>query len=373
MPATATAMAGTAAGNRPAVPRLTSSWRTSPRAQAPPGGMAEGCRGCRTASTGRRHGRGSRAGRQRRRLPGQRSARQRPGRGGREHRAQRAGPGLPAGPRPVGPGLSARPVLGVEPGGRRGPRWPRGSRGVARRDVGRARVCRRPLRCSPPPISPPPIRPTPISPPPIRPLPRRAPRPGQRRAARRLAAATPAAARGRAPTAGPGRQLARPASAPGGRPERGTRGAARGRRGRKAARARRARILLAAGLAVVIAAAAGTYFYLSASQRQPGQPAAAAGAVPSAQPGRPSASPSPTPAGRWGHIQTRLTDPQKLTLHQLFPVRFTSSGSAYTRTAAKAGKHCTPAVLEGSRLQSAVSKADCSQVMRRVTCPAAAS
>ncbi len=87
----------------------------------------------------------------------------------------------------------------------------------------------------------------------------------------------------------------RPASAPGGRPERGTRGAARGRRGRKAARARRARILLAAGLAVVIAAAAGTYFYLSASQRQPGQPAAAAGAVPSAQPGRPSASPSPTP------------------------------------------------------------------------------
>lgn len=89
---------------------------------------------------------------------------------------------------------------------------------------------------------------------------------------------------------------------------------------------------------------------------------AAASTSPAAtQPGQPAASPPPT--GRWGHIQTRATDPQKLTLHQLFPVQFTSAGSTYSRTAANAGKHCSSAVL-GSNLQSAVSAASCAQVMR---------
>ncbi len=157
----------------------------------------------------------------------------------------------------------------------------------------------------------------------------------------------------------PGRPAA---SAPGGPPARAARGAARGRRGRKAARAKRFRVLLATGLAVVVAAATGTYFYLAGGQRQAGQPAAAPRATSTAtQPDQPSASPTPT--GRWGHIQTRLADPQKLTLHQLFPVRFSSAGASYGRTAIKAGKHCTPAVL-GSRLQAAVKAADCSQVMR---------
>jgi hypothetical protein len=158
----------------------------------------------------------------------------------------------------------------------------------------------------------------------------------------------------------PGRPAA---SAPDGPPERGARGAARSRRGRKAARARRVRVMLGAGLAVVVAAGTGTYFYLAGGQRQAGPPAAAAPeAAPAAtQPDQPSVSPTPT--GRWGHIQTRLTDRQKLTLHQLYPVRFSSAGSAYARTAAKAGRHCTSAVI-GSRLQSAVSAAGCSQLMR---------
>lgn len=159
----------------------------------------------------------------------------------------------------------------------------------------------------------------------------------------------------------PGRPAASP---PGGPPERAARGAARGRRGRKAARAKRVRILLAAGLAVVVAAGTGTYFYLASSQRQTGDPAAAPRATPTATPpGQPSPSPTPTPTGRWGHIQTRLTDPQKLTLHQLYPVRLRSAGASYGRTAIKAGKHCTSAVL-GSRLQAAVKAAGCSQVMR---------
>ena len=80
----------------------------------------------------------------------------------------------------------------------------------------------------------------------------------------------------------PGRAPPRPspsrrpaASAPGSPPARAARGAARGRRGRKAARAKRFRVLLATGLAVVVAAATGTYFYLAGGQRQAGQPAAA--------------------------------------------------------------------------------------------------
>ncbi len=168
----------------------------------------------------------------------------------------------------------------------------------------------------------------------------------------------------RAPgAAGPGsagQRAGRPAAAPPGGPvPRPARGPTRGRRGRKAAR--RGRVLLAAGLAVVVAAA-GTYFYLASGRRAPSHGVAAPSNSPAAtQPSQPAASPTPT--GRWGHIQTRATDPQKLTLHQLFPVRFTSAGSTYSRTAAKAGRHCSSAVL-GSKLQSAVSAASCSQVMR---------
>ncbi len=184
-------------------------------------------------------------------------------------------------------------------------------------------------------------------------------------AARRDGARSPAAP----PAAGPGsagQRTGRPAAAPPGRPAaappggpapRPARGPARGRRGRKPAR--RGRRLLAAGLAVAVAAATGTYFYLVRGHHGASHGVAATSPL-ATQPG-PSASPTPT--SRWGHIQTRKTDPQKLTLHQLFPVRFTSAGSAYSRTAVKAGKHCSSAVL-GSKLQSAVSAAGCSQVMR---------
>jgi hypothetical protein len=120
-------------------------------------------------------------------------------------------------------------------------------------------------------------------------------------------------------------------------------------------------VLLAAGLAVLVVAASGTYFFLTSGQGKNGN-----GAAPkTSQQATPSARPSPTPTatGRWGHIQTRRTDPQPVTLAELFPARFTSNGSAYSRTADRAGKHCAAAVL-GSRLQSAVRAAGCSQVLR---------
>ena len=189
---------------------------------------------------------------------------------------------------------------------------------------------------------------------------------------RAMAPPVPSAVRGRgdprspsAGAAGPastGQRPGLPAAGPAGGPERAARqGSSRGRRARKPAGKGRPRILLAAGLAAVVAVGTGTYFYL-AGQRTSGQPAAAPSITPAAtQPAQPSASPTPT--GRWGHIQTRKTDPQKLTLHELFPARFTSSGSTYSRTVVRRGKHCSSAVL-GSRLQSAVAAADCTQVMR---------
>jgi hypothetical protein len=121
-------------------------------------------------------------------------------------------------------------------------------------------------------------------------------------------------------------------------------------------------VLLAAGLAVIVAAGSGTYFYLASGHRSPGRASAAPEATPTAAP---TAQPTPSSSttGRWGHIQTRKTDPQPLTLAELFPSRFTSAGIAYSRTAAKSGKHCSSAVL-GSQLQSAVGAAGCTQVMR---------
>jgi hypothetical protein len=109
---------------------------------------------------------------------------------------------------------------------------------------------------------------------------------------------------------------------------------------------------------VIVAAGSGTYFYLTSGPRPAGHATAAPRTAPA---GAPRTRPAPT--GHWGHIQTRKTDPQPLTLAELFPARFTSAGSGYARTAARSGKHCSSAVI-GSRLQSAVSAAGCTQVMR---------
>jgi hypothetical protein len=141
-------------------------------------------------------------------------------------------------------------------------------------------------------------------------------------------------------------------------PGRPARGSSRGTRGRKPAAAKRGRVLLAAALAVLVVAASGTYFFLTSGQGRTRQGAAPKTSQPAARP-----SPTPTATGRWGHIQTRRTDPRPVTLAELFPARFTSNGSAYSRTADRAGKHCAAAVL-GSRLQSAVRAAGCSQVLR---------
>jgi hypothetical protein len=77
-----------------------------------------------------------------------------------------------------------------------------------------------------------------------------------------------------------------------------------------------------------------------------------------------AAASSPTQnLGPWQHIGTRAEDPAPLTLSQLFPAGFSVGGASYARTIQLASTDCTSAVF-GSRLQSAVHKYGCSQVMR---------
>jgi hypothetical protein len=76
----------------------------------------------------------------------------------------------------------------------------------------------------------------------------------------------------------------------------------------------------------------------------------------------PSASQSPS-LGPYGHIASRPSDPQPLTVAQLFPASFTIGGHAVTRAASAISKHCGAAV-NGTKLTSAVSSAHCDQAVR---------
>jgi hypothetical protein len=77
---------------------------------------------------------------------------------------------------------------------------------------------------------------------------------------------------------------------------------------------------------------------------------------------RPSASATPS-LGQFGHIASRQTDPQPLTVAQLFPVTFSYEGATVTSTATSLGGNCAAATV-GANLQSALSSADCTQVAR---------
>jgi hypothetical protein len=76
----------------------------------------------------------------------------------------------------------------------------------------------------------------------------------------------------------------------------------------------------------------------------------------------PASRPSPG-LGPWQHIGTRAADPAPLTLAQLFPAQFAAGGGSFTRTTQLGGSHCPGAVF-GAKLQAAVRKDGCTQVMR---------
>ena len=133
-------------------------------------------------------------------------------------------------------------------------------------------------------------------------------------------------------------------------------------RKRPASRNRPASVKLAISVALLLVlAAAATLAYTVLRTAPTSTPPAAA--PPKQQPTvTPSASPSPS-LGPYGHIASRQSDPQPLTIAQLFPASFKIGGQAVTLAASTISKRCGGAVT-GSDLQSAVSSSHCDQAVR---------
>jgi hypothetical protein len=110
---------------------------------------------------------------------------------------------------------------------------------------------------------------------------------------------------------------------------------------------------------VFVLAAAGTLAY--GVLRSPAKPKPAAGPTP---PPKVTPTTAASPAtGPYGLIGSRSSDPQPLTVAQLFPASFTLAGQPVTRTATAVSQRCVSA-LEGASIRSAVHKARCDQVIR---------
>jgi hypothetical protein len=80
-----------------------------------------------------------------------------------------------------------------------------------------------------------------------------------------------------------------------------------------------------------------------------------------------TAAPAPTDfdqaLGKWQHIGTRSTDPDPLTVAELYPPRFALDRTSYLRTAASETTDCSLAVF-GSQLEAALQAGHCSQIVR---------
>jgi hypothetical protein len=113
---------------------------------------------------------------------------------------------------------------------------------------------------------------------------------------------------------------------------------------------------MAAALVLVLAAAGTLVYTVLRDSPKPG--------LAGQSRGKPSASASASPtAGPYGDIASRQTDPQPLSLAQLYPASFTSSGQTVTGVATSLGSDCSAAIT-GARLQSAAAAANCTQVAR---------
>ena len=149
---------------------------------------------------------------------------------------------------------------------------------------------------------------------------------------------------------------------PAGSPPRGSRSAARGRTPRQPRKpvSRVKMWLMPAGMLVLVGALI-TVVYLQFGPRQPGTSSAASA---TRHPAAAASAASSAPPGPWKHITTRQDDPAALTLAELFPAQFSSGGATAVRTVQKAsGANCAKMVL-GGKLQAALRKGGCTQVMR---------
>jgi hypothetical protein len=130
---------------------------------------------------------------------------------------------------------------------------------------------------------------------------------------------------------------------------------------RPASRKRPASVKLAISVAVLLVLTAVATLAYTVLRTAPKPPPSAA--PPAQQPTvTPSASASPS-LGPYGHIGSRQSDPQPLTIAQLFPASFKIGGQAVTLAASAITRHCGRAIT-GSNLQSVVSSAGCDQAVR---------
>ena len=120
--------------------------------------------------------------------------------------------------------------------------------------------------------------------------------------------------------------------------------------------------LVGAGLGAFLLIVIGIVIVTTHSSGSGSHPGAAS--QPTASATTNSGSPSPSSSlGAWQHITARTDDPAPLTLPQLFPARFTADNTSYVRTVEAGSGSCRGAVF-GSRLQAAVRRNGCDQVMR---------
>ena len=114
-------------------------------------------------------------------------------------------------------------------------------------------------------------------------------------------------------------------------------------------------ILLAPVLVVVVVVAGYVYF---SGKRAPAPAHPAASSHPTAT----QSSPPPT-LGPWKHIESRSQDPAPLTVHKLFPAKFSRNGASGTLAITRAGTRCSREVF-GTKLAAAIRKGKCTQVLR---------
>ena len=144
-----------------------------------------------------------------------------------------------------------------------------------------------------------------------------------------------------------------------GRTARRTRAAAASARKAARQKGRMRRRVMVAGVCLPAIAVVAVMAYA----HHPGGQASPNPSVSHSLPAALSVSPPSSSMGTWQHIGTRAEDPAPLTLGQLFPAQFAAGKASYTRTAQLGSTDCARAVF-GPRLQAAVRKNGCTQVMR---------
>jgi hypothetical protein len=117
---------------------------------------------------------------------------------------------------------------------------------------------------------------------------------------------------------------------------------------------------LVAAAAVVVVAGAGFAGYKYLYEARVNAPVSPTLRLPTTAP---SSSGLDQALGKWQHIGSRTTDPDPLTIEDLYPPQFVLNGSSYVRTAASVTKNCQAAVY-GGNLQAALQSGHCSQVAR---------